>query len=71
MFKLAIEICFKNHFVLIHAIFLSLGWTKSVHFLGTPGRRTPSGIILPGIDVGGSPDRSTSLLSNLFKPYLH
>ena len=32
MFKLAIEICFENHFGLIHVIFLSLGLTKSVCF---------------------------------------
>ena len=37
MFKLAIEICFENHFGLIHAIFLSLGSTKSGYFfLGHP-----------------------------------
>ena len=33
MFKLAITVCFENHFGLIHAIFLSLGLTKSVHIL--------------------------------------
>ena len=33
MFKLAIEVCFENHFGLIHAIFLSLGSTKSGYFL--------------------------------------
>ena len=32
MFKLAIEVCFENHFGLIHAIFLSLGSTKSGYF---------------------------------------
>ena len=32
MFKLAIELCFENHFGLIHAKFLSLGSTKSVYF---------------------------------------
>ena len=37
MFKLAIEVCFENHFSLIHAIFLSLGSTKSGYFfLGHP-----------------------------------
>ena len=37
MFKLAIEVCFENHFGLIHAIFLSLGSTKSRYFfLGHP-----------------------------------
>ena len=37
MFKLAIEVCFENHFDLIHAIFLSLGLTKSGYFfLGHP-----------------------------------
>ena len=37
MFKLAIEVCFENHFGLIHAIFLSLGSTKSGYFfLGHP-----------------------------------
>ena len=29
MFKLAIEVCFENHFGLIHAIFLSLELTNS------------------------------------------
>ena len=33
MSKLAIEVCFENHFELIRAIFLSLGSTKSVYFL--------------------------------------
>ena len=37
MFKLAIEVCFENNFGLIHAIFLSLGSTKSGYFFGTPG----------------------------------
>ena len=37
MFQLAIEVCFENNFGLIHVIFLSLGLTKSVYFLGTPG----------------------------------
>ena len=38
MFKLAIKVCFENHFGLIHAIFLSLGSTKSGYFFfGTPG----------------------------------
>ena len=37
MFKLAIEVCSENHFGLIHAIFQSLGSTKSVYFFGTPG----------------------------------
>ena len=38
MFKLAIEVCFENHFGLIHAMFLSLGSTKSGYFFfGTPG----------------------------------
>ena len=32
MFKLAIEVCFENHFGLIHAISLSLGLTKSGYF---------------------------------------
>ena len=37
MFKLAIKVCFENHFGLIHAIFLLLGLTKSVYFfLGHP-----------------------------------
>ena len=37
MFKLAIEVCIENHFGLIHAIFLSLGSTKSGYFfLGHP-----------------------------------
>ena len=37
MFKLAIKVCFENHFGLIHAIFLSLGSTKSRYFfLGHP-----------------------------------
>ena len=38
MSKLAIEVCFENHFGLIRAIFLSLGSTKSVRilFLGHP-----------------------------------
>ena len=36
MFKLDIEVCCKNYFELIHAIFLSLGSTKSVYFFGTP-----------------------------------
>ena len=37
MFKLAIEVCFENHFGLIHAIFLLLGSTKSGYFfLGHP-----------------------------------
>ena len=37
MFKLAIEVCFENHFDLIHAMFLSLGSTKSGYFfLGHP-----------------------------------
>ena len=37
MFKLAIEVCFENHFGLIHAMFLSLGSTKSGYFfLGHP-----------------------------------
>ena len=30
MFNLAIEVCFENHFGLIHAIILLLGSTKSV-----------------------------------------
>ena len=38
MFNLAIEVCFENHFGLIHAIFLSLGSSKSVNFFGTPGK---------------------------------
>ena len=37
MFKLAIEVCFENHFGFIHAIFLSLGSTKSGYFIETPG----------------------------------
>ena len=37
MFKLAIEVCFENHFGLIRAIFLSLRSSKSVYFFGTPG----------------------------------
>ena len=37
MFKLAIEVCFENHFGLIHAIFLSLGSSKSVYFFGKSG----------------------------------
>ena len=37
MFKLAIEVCFENHFGLIHVIFLSLWSTKSGYFfLGHP-----------------------------------
>ena len=37
MFKLAIEVCSENHFGLIHAMFLSLGSTKSGYFfLGHP-----------------------------------
>ena len=32
LFKLAIGVCFENHFGLIHAIFLSLGSSKSVNF---------------------------------------
>ena len=37
MFKLAVEVCFENHCGLIHAIFLSVGSTKSVYlFLGHP-----------------------------------
>ena len=41
MFKLAIEVCFENHFGLIHAIFLSLGSTKSGYFfLGHPVHTT-------------------------------
>ena len=37
MFKLAIKVCFENHFRLIHAIFLSLGSTESGYFfLGHP-----------------------------------
>ena len=37
MFKLAIKVCFENHFGLIHAIFLSLRSTKSGYFfLGHP-----------------------------------
>ena len=37
MFKLTIEVCFENHFGLIHAICLSLGSTKSGYFfLGHP-----------------------------------
>ena len=37
MFKLAIKVCFENHFGLIHAIVLSLGSTKSGYFfLGHP-----------------------------------
>ena len=37
MFKLAIKVYFENHFGLIHAIFLSLGSTKSGYFfLGHP-----------------------------------
>ena len=32
MFKLAIEVCFENHFGLLLAIFLSLGSSKSVYF---------------------------------------
>ena len=37
MFKLAIKVCFENHFGLINAIFLSPGSTKLGYFLGTPG----------------------------------
>ena len=38
VFKLTIEVCFKNVFGLIHAKLSSLGSTKSVYFfLGTPG----------------------------------
>ena len=36
MFKLATEVCFENHFGLIHAIVLSLGSTKSRYFFGHP-----------------------------------
>ena len=44
MFKLAIKVCFENHFGLIHAIFLSLGSTKSGYFfLGHPVCLTKSG----------------------------
>ena len=32
MFKLAIEVCFENHFGLIRAMFLSLGSMRSVYF---------------------------------------
>ena len=32
MFKLAIKVCFENHFGLIHAMFLLLGSTKSGYF---------------------------------------
>ena len=45
MFKLAIEVCFENHFGLSHDIFLSLGSKKSGYFFGTPGT-TPSACIL-------------------------
>ena len=38
LFKFAIEVCFENHFGLIHALFLSLGSTKCVYFFGTPAR---------------------------------
>ena len=45
MFKLAIEVCFENHFGLIHAIFLSLGSTKSGYFfLGHP-------VLLSGVEI--------------------
>ena len=41
MFKLAIKVCFKNCFELIHSLYipitLSLGSTKSVYFFGTQG----------------------------------
>ena len=38
MCKLAIEVCFEINFGLIHAIFLSLGSTKSVLFFRTLDR---------------------------------
>ena len=39
MFKLAIEVCFGDYFGLVHAIYLSLGSTKSVYFFwGTPSK---------------------------------
>ena len=38
MFKLAIEVCFENHFGLIYAIFLSLRVDQiRMPFFGTPG----------------------------------
>ena len=37
MFKLVIEVCFKDYFGLIEAIVLPLESTKSVYFFGTPG----------------------------------
>ena len=36
MSKLAIELCFENHFWLIRSVFLSQGSTKSVYFFGHP-----------------------------------
>ena len=41
MFKLVIEVCFKNYFGSIHAIVLPLESTKSVYFFGTPGISIP------------------------------
>ena len=35
-FKLAIEVCFRNYFELIHDVVLSQGSTKSVYLFGTP-----------------------------------
>ena len=46
MFKLAIEVCFENHFGLIHAIFLTLGSTKSGYFF----LRHPVDILSKGWD---------------------
>ena len=37
MFKLAIDVCFENHFGLIRAIFLSPESTKSVYFFWDTG----------------------------------
>ena len=47
MFKLAIEICYKADFRLIHAMFLSLGLTKSAYFLRHPVAALGNKLILP------------------------
>ena len=38
MFKLVIELCFKNYFESIHAIVIPFESTESAYFFGTPGR---------------------------------
>ena len=37
MFKLDVEVCFQNYFVLIPAMLLLLGSIRSIYFFGTPG----------------------------------